>query len=335
MRTVLTAAAACLVCLTLAAQDRPRRSRGAPAVLAHGTFTTKTFASAALKNDVPYGIYLPNSYSEEGNADKRYPLVVWLHGMFEDHERFHERGGSAVLDEMVGKGSVPELILVAPYAGNSFYINGVETGACEDAVAVDLLAHMDKEYRVASERGQRAIMGVSMGGYGALKIALKHPECYGAVAAHSPAVLPLDPKELGDRFPWLERWGGGQKALGKIFGDPIDLDRWRAENVLALAEEMDVESLAGLKIYFDCGAADRYGFAEPNAELHAVLERRKVPHVYREIEGGNHGWASGYNQTALPESLAFVAAAWTASAGTAGLEGALAPQPERQGKSDR
>ena len=65
-------------------------------------------------------------------------------------------------------------------------------------------------------------MGASMGGNGALRIAFKHPELFGAVAAHSAAVLPRDPDQLDAQFPWLKRFGGGRRALETVFDKPLD-----------------------------------------------------------------------------------------------------------------
>ena len=317
---------AILIALPLDAQRRRPEAERPSAKLEHGTFSTDRFDSEALGRRVPYGIYLPKSYDEKGNQDKRYPLVVWLHGMFEDHKRFERRGGMRILDELVGADGFPETVFVtAEGSMNSFYINGVSSGKWQDCIAVDLVAHLEDEYRIARGRGQRALMGVSMGGYGALKIALRNPGLFGVVAAHSAALLPLDRDQLDERFPWLRKYGGGQRALGKIFGDPFDADKWRAENLLTIAGDLDPREVRGLRVYMDCGDRDRYGFQGPNEELHALLEKRKIPHTWRLVPGGNHGWRSGYNQAALPHSLAFVAASLAAGKGTAGLEGLLGP----------
>lgn len=314
----------------LAAQRR--RERSAPPKLEHVTFDTDRFDSEALGQRVPYGVYLPKGYDDEANAEKRYPLVVWLHGMFEDHQRFQARGGAPVLDRMVGDGSFPEAVFVcAEGSRNSFYINGIDSGRWEDSITEDLIAHVEANYRVRTERHQRVLMGVSMGGYGALKIALRHPQMFGVVAAHSAAVMPRDASKLDERFPWLQRWGGAQRALGQIFGSPIQEEKWRAENVLAIVDELDPKELGGLKLYLDCGDQDRYGFQAPNEELHGMLEDKDVAHTWRLVEGGNHGWRSGYNQKALPFSLAFVAQALVQGRGTSGLEGLLNPGGAKSG----
>jgi enterochelin esterase family protein len=258
--TLATLSACCLLALPLDAQRRRERS-DPPTALKSGHFTTDTFESEAVGR-AQYGIYLPKGYEDEANAERRYPLVVWLHGLNEDERRFAERGGAEVLDRMIGDGEIPELILVSPDGSRSFYINSGDGNGYEDLVTTDLLAHLEKTYRLAEGRAQRALMGVSMGGYGALKIAFKRPELFGAVAAHSAAILPRDPDQLTVQFPWLQ--GRGSRMLDAMFGDPIDRERWDAENVLALADRLDPAALSGLHVYVDCGDQDRYGFEAPN-----------------------------------------------------------------------
>lgn len=323
---LLSALAAATLALPLDAQGRRERRPSAPPKLENVTWTEGSFESKALGGKpAEFGVFLPKGYDDEENAEKRYPLIVWLHGMFEDHRRFLHRGGGKVLDDMIGEGELPEVVMVcADGDRSSFWTNAVAEGAAyEDLVTEDLLAHITKTYRVRDDRNGRAIMGVSMGGYGALKIALKDPALFGTVAVHSAAVLPAEPDELFERFPWLRDRGASR--LASVFGDPIDVDRYREENVLQLAEEIDVAKLDGLRIYFDCGTADRYDFDATNQQLHELLERREIPHVFRLVEDGGHSWGDGATQAALPHSLAFVAAQFAQRAATQGLEHLLGP----------
>lgn len=332
-RPKLAVVALAALTLPLAAQ-RPDRDIEPPE-LQHGTFTTHSFESEALAGDAEYGVYLPKSYDQEGSQDRRYPLVIWLHGMFEDHERFHVRGGSKVLDEMIGDGAVPEMVFVTANGGRSFYINTEERGY-EDLITKDLVQHVEGKYRVHG-REQRALMGVSMGGYGALKMAFKQPQLFGTVAAHSAALLPRDPDTLEEVFPWLKRWGGAQRLLSGLFGNPVDAERWAAENLLILSENLEGGDLTDLSIYMDCGDQDRYGFATPNTELHEILTGKGIDHTWRLVEGGNHGWRANYNQQALPHSLEFVAAVWAARKGTSSQpsDGRPAPAPDENGTPGR
>lgn len=299
-----------------AAAQRRGRNSGPPPKLEHLTYREASFTSDALGGrKAAYGVYLPKELaaaeSGEGKSDERYPLVIWLHGMFEDHNRFLSRGGAAVLDQMIGDGTVPPLVLVCANGDrSSFWTNAVvENAAYEDLVTKDLLSHVAATYPVRTDRAGRAITGVSMGGYGALKIALKAPSLFGVVAVHSAAVLPPDPDRLMAEFPWLQ--SRGSQLLSSVFGEPLDEDRYRAENVLALAADIAEEKLNGLRIYFDCGDQDRYGFHLTNGNLHEVLESREIPHQWRLVAGGGHSWGAGFTQEALTHSLRFLASAFS------------------------
>lgn len=321
------------LCLTLVigalcAQNPQGRRGGAggpggkPADLEHLTFQVKEFESASLKGTSRYGVFLPKGYDDEKNKSKRYPLVIWLHGLWEDHQRFHYRGESRALDAALGDGSLPEVVFVTPNGGTSFYLNGKESGAYEDLIVKDLVPEVEKNFRVEKDREHRVLMGNSMGGGGALRIAFKHPELFGIVATHSAALFPVDPEEIPERFRKI-LYAEGQQGFGlsKIFGVPPDLEMWRHENPLWLAEKVTPEQLDGMKLYFDCGGKDRYGFDKPNLALHDLLEKRKVKHTWRHVPNGGHG--TEYAIANLPESLRFVGSALGVNAGKAGLEGLL------------
>jgi S-formylglutathione hydrolase FrmB len=145
-----------------------------------------------------------------------------------------------------------------------------------------------------------------MGGFGALKIALRHPELFATVAAHSSALFPADPADLTARSAQMVQNTLRRAGLGEVFGDPIDKAAWGAHMPLALAASMDVDKLKTLHIYFDAGTDDRYGFAPPNSALHELLEQRGVPHEFELVAGGGHSWGSGSLQKQLQKSLRFV-----------------------------
>jgi S-formylglutathione hydrolase FrmB len=313
-----------LVTTLLAQGGEGRRGRGnrQPATLTQFTYEVREFDSPSLKKKTSYGLFLPLGYADEKNKDKRYPVVVYLHGLHENHTVFQGKGESGPLDKARADGTVPELIFVTPNGGNSFYLNGKESGAYEDLIVKDLLPELEKGFRIAKERDQRVLMGNSMGGGGALRIALKHPELFGTVATHSAALFPVDPEEIDERFRRILYAEGGQGfGLSKIFGVPPDLEMWKKENPLWLADTIDVDKLAGLKIYFDCGGRDRYGFQKPNVQLHDLLEKRKIKHTWRLDPEGSHG--TDYAIANLPSSLRFVGAALGINAAKAGLEGLM------------
>jgi len=336
MRTCHTALSAILLAAaTLLAQnppgERPRRGDRRPAApieLKNFTFQESKFASASVGQDMPYGVYLPKGYDDEANKDTKWPLVVWLHGMFEDHMRFHNRGGAPLLDKAVTDGLLPPCVFVLADGGRtSMYINAGDKKNFQDLVQKDLLDHVTKTYRVATERQQRALMGISLGGMASLRIGFTHPGLFGTIAAHSSAVFPADPKQLSPRvLQSASRFG-----LDEVFGNPIDEKLWRATNPMGLAEGLDPKSLDGLRLYFDAGTADDRGFGPPNQQLHEVLVKQKVPHTWELVQGGGHAWGSGFKDESLLASLRFVGdgfrSAAAKDAGLKGLGGALDGHP--------
>lgn len=318
MHALLTAALASAVAASLLAQnpDRPRRERreAPPVELKHLTFREQTFRSEAVGADVKYGIYLPKDYDAPVGKDRRWPLVVWLHGMWEDHTRFHTRGGAEVLDRCIGDGTMPPCVFVSADGGRtSMYVNRKDQ-RWEDLITHDLLAHLAEKYQVSDQRDQRAILGVSMGGMAALRIAFTKPELFGAVGAHSSAVFPEDPEQLPERIKGM----ANRLGLDEVFGSPIQKGPWQQANPLCLANAADVAQLHTLRIYFDAGTDDRYGFAAGNELLHQALEKRGVPHTWRLIQGGGHSWGAGFQDQTLPHSFAMVGAMFAGKpAGTA------------------
>lgn len=325
-----------LVLAPLSAQEPGGRRRGRPpsqpVELKHFTYQEKSFHSDAVDRDMPYSVFLPEGYDDEANAKTTYPLVIWLHGMFEDHNRFHDRGtGAPVLDEMVGDGKLPPCIFVCANGGRtSMYVNRKDE-KWEDLITKDLLGYLEKNYRVSPDRGQRALMGISMGGMAALKIAFKHPELFGTVAVHSSAVLPEDPADLPEGM----KRQASRMGLDEVFGNPIEKDVWAQENPIALADKADNKSLKGLRIYFDAGTQDRFGFAAGNGELDKVLTKNEIDHTWDLVQGGGHAWGSGFKPESLKHSLAFVGQGFAAAAAAAkarsGLSGLLGGNGDKDG----
>lgn len=297
--------------------ERPRRERRErremPKVeLANLTFTEAKFHSEAVGQEVPFGIFLPKDYGDEKNKDTEYPLVVWLHGMWEDHMRFYGRGGAPLLDKAIGDGTLPPCVFVCANGGRtSMYLNRKDQ-KWEDLITVDLLAHIAKNYRVSPQREQRALMGVSLGGMAALRIAFTKPELFGTVAVHSSAIFSEDPEQL----PPMVKSMASRMGLDEEFGNPIQKEPWQHANPLCIAGSADVKSLATLGIYFDAGTNDRLGLHSGNKLLHEKLENRKVVHEWRLIEGGGHSWGDQFQDKALPQSFAFVGKAFGAKPAT-------------------
>lgn len=312
----------CLLATTLAAQP-PAFGRRAPrdpgeVRLEHFTFRHvqfQTFSLESLRGEL--GVYLPEGYDAPANRERRYPWVLWLHGRNGDYRRFHFEG-APVLDALRGEGKIGELVFVAVSAPRqTLYLNGELGGDVEDYVLGDVIDHVEQHFRVVKERAGRAIMGVSLGGTGAMRLALAHPERFAAVAVHSAGLFPADPEKIPERFLRMARFMGRGIGLDRIFGDPIDPKKWRALTPAGLVERLAPKDLAGLRIYLDAGTDDRYGFGPLGVAFHELLEARGIPHEFTLVEGGGHAWGSGATQKRLRHSLPFV---WKAIAPRAPVE---------------
>ena len=256
---------------------------------------TTTLHSAALGRDVPCAVHLPPSYAE---GSKTYPVVYVLHGLFETHQFWERRGLAAIVDDLWAR-VLPEFVVVAVDGGNSFFLNSPQ-GAYEDLVTKDAIAFAESNYRVRRERAGRALLGVSMGGYAALRIALSHPDLYAAVATHSAMLLAGPPRPGQGADPYQ------LAAFARVFGEPPDLALWRANDPLDWAQRDDPRAVPALS--FDCGDHDRYGLGAGNEELHRRLLARGVAHEFA-LRPGDHGYE--YVRTVLPASLDFLSKRFT------------------------
>lgn len=267
---------------------------GLLAVTASAEVRTEHFHSASLNAEVSYVVDLPPSY--EGST-RRYPVVYALHGLFESSAFWERRGLASALQRLREGGLKPEFLVVAIDGDNSFFVNGPE-GRYEDLVTHDLIAHVESTYRVIPGRAGRALLGVSMGGYAALRIAFEHPDLVAAVATHSAMLL--------ERAPTVAQGAGRWQmtAFHHAFGDPIDPALWERNDPLAWARRVDPKAVPAL--FFDCGAQDRYGLAHGHRDLDRILNERGIPHTF-ELPPGDHGYE--FVRAQIEKSLTFLAAA--------------------------
>jgi S-formylglutathione hydrolase FrmB len=250
-----------------------------------------TLHSAALGRDVSCAVHLPPSYAE---GAKTYPVVYALHGLFESSNFWSRRGLAPILDDLWARHVLPEFVVVAVDGGNSFFLNS-PPGAYEDLVTKDAIAFAEANYRVRRERSGRALFGVSMGGYAALRIALSHPDLYAAVATHSAMLLSGPPRPGQGADPYQ------LAAFARVFGEPPDLALWKANDPLDWAQRADPRAVPALS--FDCGDHDRYGLGAGHEELHRRLQARGIAHEFA-LRPGDHGYE--YVRSVLPSSLEFL-----------------------------
>jgi S-formylglutathione hydrolase FrmB len=245
--------------------------------------------SRILKSEVHYCVYLPAGY--DAGATRRpaqdYPVLYFLHGLNDNERTLFNSGGWTLLDDLRRQHKIGEFLIVAPEGGRTFYIDSADGSVkYSDFFLQEFIPAIEKKYRVKKGRGNRAISGISMGGYGALRFAFAHPEMFSAVSAQSAALMKESPQELDT----AARSGSPQgRMLATVFGNPIDSRHWNENSPFVLARKNQA-ALRRLAIYFNCGEDDNYGFEVGAAALHEQLLKENVKHVYH-LYPGDHSLA--------------------------------------------
>jgi S-formylglutathione hydrolase FrmB len=270
-------------------------------------------------------VYLPPSY--RADTSRRYPVVYFLHGYGATAEAYIRLAGMPeALDKAIA-GGAKEMIVVLPDAftryNGSMYSNSPTTGNWEGFIASDLVSYIDSHYRTVATRESRGLSGHSMGGYGTLRIGMKHPEVFSALYAMSSCCLMNNPGAARGRGPAPgaapqegARGRGGRGGRGGGFGNaqsaqaaawspnpqnppeyfdppvvdgvvqPLVAARFLANSPIVMVDQY-VPSLKRYKaIALDVGNAD--GLAAQNRDLDAALTRLGVPHTFQVYEG-DHG----------------------------------------------
>jgi S-formylglutathione hydrolase FrmB len=255
-----------------------------PSALAQGRIDCSSLDSRILRRAVRYCVQLPAAYDHKDAKGQlpRYPVLYFLHGLGDDEQSFFKTGGWTLIEDLRQRGKIGNFLIVAPEGRDSFYINSADgKERYSDFFLRELMPYIEKKYRVVPGRAGRAVSGISMGGYGALRFAFAYPQLFSAVSAQSAALMLVSPQELNaaarSRGPLV-------RALRAVFGDPIDVAHWRANDPFLLAKKSQA-ALKKMTIYFNCGQSDDYGFEKGAAALDKQLTAEGIPHEYRPYPG--------------------------------------------------
>ena len=269
-------------------------SRAASAHAAPADVLSEAVPSAILSRSVNVCVVLPSGYA---SSQRPYPTLYYLHGLFENERSWSSRGGLGILQDLWAQGDAQEFIVVMPDGAKTFYVNAYDGHErYEDFFIEELVPWVDRKYRTLASAAARGISGTSMGGYGALHLAMDHPDVFGSASAHSAALIPKIP----DPPPSTGRWGFYAKVLQATFGSPLNKAYFDRNNPLTLADQP--ARFRQLKLYFDCGKNDRYGFETGAAMLHEKLKAGGFAHEFA-LRPGDHGWS--YLNQYLKHSLVF------------------------------
>jgi S-formylglutathione hydrolase FrmB len=237
-------------------------------------------SSRILKRPVRYCVYLPAGYDTQ--RSQRYPVLYFLHGLGDNEQTLFNSGGWTLLDDLRNQHKIGSFLIVAPEGRRSFYVNSADGSVrYSDFFLQEFLPYIEARYRIRPGREGRAISGISMGGYGALRFAFARPDLFSAVSAQSAALITESPQQLDAAAttgaPILT-------VLGPVFGKPIDAARWEKNNPFLLAKQNALR-LRSMAIYFNCGQEDNYGFEKGAAKLHDELAAEHVKHEYHPYLG--------------------------------------------------
>ncbi|WP_189481059.1 alpha/beta hydrolase [Alishewanella tabrizica] len=226
---------------------------------------TKSIASSHMDKSFPATIVLPSAYN---NPAQRFPVLYLLHGHGGDHTDWLNKTVVATLADHYS------MIVVMPNGDkNKWYMDSPINSnyRYRSYIAQDVVQYVDQHYRTITTPAGRALAGLSMGGYGALHIALQHPDIFGAMASTSGGV---DPRPFVGSFD-----------LDSVLGDANTLsENWHNAAIISQIARLKMQSQA---LYIDCG--DNDFFIDANRQLHQALRAKEIPHHYAEWPG-EHNW---------------------------------------------
>jgi len=249
---------------------------------AQGRAECSAVKSQILGGPVRYCAYLPPSFDQD--KTRHYPVLYFLHGLGDNEQSLLNFGGWDVVSQLRSEGKIGDFVILAPSGGRTFYINSVNGKVrYEDFLLKEFVPQMEKKYRATGTRATRGVTGVSMGGYGALRLAFKYPDQFAAVSAQMPALISELPADIGSGAS-----GSAGALLGDVFGSPLNREFFTHNTVSYFARTDSAASLKRMKIYFNVGNNDDYGFQQGAQQLDQLLKARDIPHEFH-IYPGRHG----------------------------------------------
>ena len=281
-----------------------------------------TIDSVALGRPLAVAIYRP----DDPPPPSGWPVLYLLHGLNGGYRDWVTLGDvQGTLDRLIATRRIRPMVVVMPDAGNSWYVDSAAMGGpgdFETAILVDLPRAIEEDLPVRRQREGRAIAGLSMGGYGALRLSFKRPDRYCAVASLSGAIWQnmqpdsavdatihaaaandyfrrVDPATIVsgiDRPPGAGHFGG-------VFGKPFDAQRFNAANVFTLLAEQLHAGVQLPAIYLTVGDHDSHNLWRGSIALYETLMADGVNVDFR-VTGGDHAWSLW--RKSIEDALVFV-----------------------------
>jgi S-formylglutathione hydrolase FrmB len=252
--------------------------------------------SSILGQSIPYTVLLPEGYDQ---TTASYPVVYLLHGFGDNNSAWHTAGAIQYYSDMYVVETGP-MIFVMPTGFNSYYINRYSGSyPYMDMFVHELVPEIDKKFRTKADRTQRATMGYSMGGYGALILPVKNPSVFSvsvplSMSFRTDEQYLAEPTSVYD-YQWAPYFGPrkgitGEERLSPYFKQHSPFHFFKT----------DVEQFNNIKFFIDCGD-DEESLSITNDEMDMVMRDHNIPHEYR-VRNGSHSfdyWKKSYKEALL------------------------------------
>lgn len=255
-----------------------------------------SMTSKILKSERKFAVYLPPDYE---TSQRSYPVLYLLHGAGDDQTGWVQFGEVLhIADKAIKDGTATPMIIVMPDAktGQMGYFNSIKGDwRYEDFFFEEFMPHVEKTYRIKSEKRYRAVAGLSMGGGGSFMYALHHPELFSSACPLSAYVGPLTTEDVKT---FLSR-------TNQTATDEQIETYFKRHNAINLVNDVKDDQKKAVRWYIDCGDDDF--LYEGNSLIHIAMKKKEIPHEYR-VRDGSHTWT--YWRTSLPDVLRFVSEAF-------------------------
>ena len=254
--------------------------------LAQSRIDCNALKSHILRETVHYCVMLPTGYDAPKASTLRYPVLYFLHGLGGNEQELFKMGGWDLVQDLRREHKITDFLIVTPEAKASFYVNSADGKVrYSDFFLHEFIPFIEGQYRIRRDRSVRAVSGISMGGYGALRFAFANPDLFSAVSAESAALMPASPHDL-DAMQRSDSFF--KEIMAPVFGDPINGAHWQENDPFALAQK-NRSAIRRLAIYFNCGRDDQYQFEVGAERLDRQLDSEGIRHVFHLYPGDHSG----------------------------------------------
>ena len=227
-----------------------------------------------------------------------------LHGGGGDHSTWIQSGEvQALADKTIAEGRATPMIIVMPNAKEKIkgYYNFIKGGFnYEDFFFRELIPHIEKNYRVRTQRRFRAVAGQSMGGGGTIFYTLHHPEMFSAAAPLSAVTESWDKDDLTSKLERNDIRGYTTEQFNSYY------QNYSIPEILSAADTVKLNAIRAVRWYISVGDDDY--LYEGNSLMHIAFRKAEIPHEFR-IKEGAHNWS--YWRQELPEVMNFVSRSFT------------------------